>query len=321
MKKVTIIIPVYNAEKTINKCLSSIINQTYKNLEILVINDGSKDNSLNVIKNIDDDRIKVIDKKNEGVAITRNLGIKIASGDYIMFIDNDDYIDENYVQTHVENMDDYDVVISGYRRPNEKNKIAKTLKLQDTEWSKLMVLAPWAKIYRKDYLLKNNIEFLNNNIGEDVYFNLQALLLSNKVKIIDYIGYNWFFNSQSVSNTIQKDFRKIEVLKLLDKCYEILEQKNIIKNNYELIEMHFIRYIIWFLSYTSKKRKYHEISIEYDTLFNWLKTKFPNYKYNKMIGLNKPIGEVKNIQKLYFIFMTCHKIKLGKLLVYIYSKI
>lgn len=321
MEKVSVIIPVYNAEETIAKCLESIINQNYKNIEILVIDDGSKDNSLEVIKKIKDKRIKLISKKNEGAAITRNKGIKMASGKYIMFIDNDDFIDKDYIKTHVDNIGNNDVVISGYRRPNENGKIIKELKLKNEEWCKLMILAPWAKLYRKDYLVNNNLLFLNNNIGEDVYFNLQAMLLSKKIKIIDYIGYNWFYNSKSVSNTIQKDFRKLDVFNLLDNCYDSLKERNLLDDNYDIIETHFIRYIIWFLSYATKRRKYKEIKEEYNLLFKWLKERFPKYKKNKNIGIGKPKGEIKSIRRLLQSFMFFHKIKLGKLVVFLYSKI
>ena len=318
---VTIIIPIYNSEKYIKRCVDSILKQTYKTIEVLLINDGSKDNSVDVVKKIKDKRIRLIDKENEGVSKTRNLGIKEAKGKYIIFIDNDDFIDKDYVENHVKAIGDNDVLISGYRRPNNDGKIIKELKLEETEWSKLMVLAPWAKIYRKDYLIDNKIEFLTNNIGEDVYFNLYALLYSKKVKIIDYVGYNWFYNEESVSNTIQKDFRDIRVFYLLDKCYEIVDEKDILKDNYQLVEMHFIRYIMWFLSYSTKRRKFKEISEVYDKLFNWLKEKFPNYKKNELIGFRKPKGEIRSVRFLYVSFMIAHKIKLGKLLVFLYSKI
>ena len=320
MDKVTIIIPVYNAEKTIEKCISSVLNQTYKNLEILVIDDGSKDNSFEVIKSIDDPRIKAIKKKNEGVAVTRNKGIKMALGKYIMFIDNDDFIDEDYVETHVNNIKDNDIVISGYRRPNEEGKIILELKLEDTPYSKMLVFAPWAKLYRKDFLIKNNIQFLDTNIGEDVYFNLYAVLKTDKIKILDYIGYNWFINSKSVSNTIQKDFRDLQVFKLLNKCYDKLKQEKLIEKNYEMVEYFFIRYVSWFLSFSTRRRKYKEISKIYDELFDWLKERFPNYKKNKQIGLSTPKGETKSTRKLVFLFMIFHKIKLGKLLVFLYSR-
>ena len=251
--KVTVIIPVYNSEKYIAKCLDSVLNQTNKNIDIMVINDGSKDGSQKIIDEYKEkySNIIAIEQENKGVSKTRNNAIKNAKTKYIMFIDNDDYIDKDYVETHLKyaEEEELDIVISGYRRPNENGKIIKNMKLQDEEWSKMMVLAPWAKIYKREYLIKNDIQFLENNIGEDVYFNLQAMLLTDKIKIIDYIGYNWFFNTESVSNTIQKDIRNIQVYRLLDECYNILKEKNVFNKNYEIIEMHFIRYVIWFLSF------------------------------------------------------------------------
>ena len=101
MEKVTIVIPVYNAEKTISKCIDSILNQTNENYQVLLIDDGSKDNSLKVIKEYEKNypkKIKVISKENEGVVATRNLGIDLCKTKYIMFIDNDDYIDKDYVE-------------------------------------------------------------------------------------------------------------------------------------------------------------------------------------------------------------------------------
>ena len=72
------------------------------------------------------------------------------------------------------------------------------MKLEETEWSKFMIMAPWAKIYKKQYLIDNDIEFLSVNLGEDIYFNLKAMLISDKIKIIPYIGYNWFFNTSPI---------------------------------------------------------------------------------------------------------------------------
>lgn len=96
-RKYSVIVPVYNVEKYINECLSSLINQTYKNIEIVVINDGSSDNSLSLIEEYSriDDRIRVIDQKNMGLGYTRNVGIDNAVGDYILFVDSDDYISLN----------------------------------------------------------------------------------------------------------------------------------------------------------------------------------------------------------------------------------
>lgn len=326
MKKVTLILPVYNSEKYIKKCLDSILHQTYRNYEILVVNDGSKDNSQIIIDEYKDkypEKIIAIKQENKGVATTRNESIKKANGDYIMFIDNDDYLDEDYIETFVREIEkqDYDVVIGGYRRPNQNGKILKSIKLKEEEWSKLIIMAPWAKIYKKKYLIDNNIEFLNVNLGEDIYFNLKAMLKSDKIKIIDYIGYNWFFNTTSVSNSKQKDIRNLQVYELLNNCYEMLKEEGLLNKKYEIIKTFFTRYIVWLLTFSTKKLKYEIICDEYDKLFNWLNEKFPDYKKNKMFGFTKPKGDILSIRILFKIFLISNNMHIGKLVLYLYSKI
>ena len=97
MVKVSIIVPVYNVEKYLSKCLESLINQTLKDIEIICVNDGSTDNSLSILKEYanKDSRIKIIDKQNEGVSVARNTGIEVATGEYLIFVDSDDYLVEN----------------------------------------------------------------------------------------------------------------------------------------------------------------------------------------------------------------------------------
>lgn len=323
MSKVTIIIPVYNSAEYIGKCIESILNQTYHDYDILIVNDGSKDNSQQIINEYKEkypNKITAIEQGNKGVARTRNESIKRATGKYIMFMDNDDYLDKDYIETFVKEIekDDYDAVIGGYRRITETGKILKTLKLNDGEWSKYMIMAPWAKIYRTQYLIQNDITFLENNLGEDMYFNLKALLLGN-VKSIDYVGYNWFFNTKSVSNTIQKNITQLQVFELIDSCYNMLKENGILEKNYEMIEAHFIKYIVWLILFSTKKLDYKTISKEYDKLFNWLKQKFPNYKKNKVVRLWKPKGELFSIRLIVITMSIANKVGLGKVLVYVYS--
>ena len=324
--EVTVIVPVYNSEKYIKKCIESILNQTFKKFELLIINDGSKDNSQKIIEEYqkkDPERIVIVNQENKGVSITRNEAIKMANGKYLMFIDNDDYIDKDYIETFVNAIkeNDLDVVLGGYRRPNEEGKVIKELHLKDEEWSKFMIFAPWAKIYKKEYLINNDITFLPVNIGEDVYFNIQAMFLSEKIKIIDYVGYNWFFNTKSVSNTVQKNIKNLQVYDLLNKCYYVIKEKKILEKNYEIMEMYFIRYIVWVLLFSIKKLDYKTINEEYKKIFSWLKEKFPNYKKNKLLGLRKPKGEILEVRVIVYIFMILHKLHLLLPILFIYSKI
>ena len=153
---VSIIVPIYNSEKYIERCIKSILNQTYKNFELILINDGSTDKSIDILNKYKkiDKRISIIDKKNEGVAKTRNLGIQKAKGKYVMFIDNDDFINKNYVETYYKIIKEkkLDIVIGGYERVNSKGKVIKRVEFKNRPFNKEMIYkicSPWAKIYKK----------------------------------------------------------------------------------------------------------------------------------------------------------------------------
>ena len=121
--KISIIIPVYNVEKYLHQCLNSVINQTYKNLEIICINDGSKDNSLIILNEYlqKDNRIVIVNQKNSGVSSARNKGIRLSTGDFISFIDSDDYLDLNVYEKCVQRIirDNSDIII--FEKKKEKN--------------------------------------------------------------------------------------------------------------------------------------------------------------------------------------------------------
>lgn len=323
--KVSIIIPVYNSEQYLHRCFDSILANEYKNLEIIPVNDGSKDNSQKIIDEYKEKYPRIffpIQQENQGIGITRNNGMEKATGDYIMFIDNDDFIDRDYIITYVNAAKerDYDIVISGYRRVSDEKILFKVHLDGMYRWSKFISISPWGKIYKTSFLRKNDIRFLKTPIGEDVYFNLQANTLTENIKIIDYIGYNWYYNGISVTNTIEKKIKKIDIIELLDTHYGILKEKNSINGkNYDLIELYFTLLIIQFLQWTSYGSSYKEISAVYDKLFNWQKEHFPNYKKCEYWKLSK--GDRLKIRIIIFTVMNFHKVHLGKLLVFIYGKI
>ncbi len=224
-KKISVIIPIYNGEKYIGRCLNSVLDQAgfdIGDLEILLLNDGSSDGSSKVLKMYEKNYSKVIrlvDKKNQGVAKTRDMGIRLAIGKYILFIDQDDYIDSDYCKTFYETAENggYDVVVGGYRRPNDRGKIIRVVRQKNTEYSKkYKISAAWAKIHRTDFLRQNRIKFYDNNYGEDIIFTINEVNRTDKIFGINYIGYNWFWNSESVSNTRQRGLKDdIRILKLL----------------------------------------------------------------------------------------------------------
>lgn len=316
MKKVSIIIPVYNAEKTIEKCISSILKQTYKDYELLLIDDGSTDNSLKVIKKYSKYKnIRILNQENHGVAYTRNRGIKEATGDYIMFIDNDDFIDSDYIEQHITAIlkENSDIVISGYRRINIENKILHEEKLRDTYWARFIIITPWARMFRKDFLLKNNIEFLSYGIGEDIYFNLLAYSFAPKITILNYVGYNWFFNTKSVSNTNHKGLnKKIDNLVLLDKVikkYDVLD---------EYLSYYLVRYYIWYLLYSGRNANSKDFMMEYKRIKTWYDKNNISLKFSPFS--RKINGETLKNRIIVSVFLALEKMHLIGLFAKFYCK-
>lgn len=194
----SIIIPIYNCEKYIEKCIISVINQKYENFELILINDGSTDKSFEVCKKYkeNDNRIICISKNNSGVSDTRNVGIKNAKGKYILFLDSDDYIEENYLLCINKMITQYpDVQLINFGFYSEVYSIQGEVLSSDTVnaeflylknkdeinkylvylWDKHMLYNIWNKVYIKDIIIKNKIRFPNYNFGEDMEFNKKYL--------------------------------------------------------------------------------------------------------------------------------------------------
>lgn len=170
---ISIIIPIYNGEHFIEQCINSIEKNNFSSTEIICINDGSTDDSLKRLLKLKKqfDNLIIINQKNKGIAAARNKGIELSRGKYIFFIDQDDYIDDDYIQTFYQKIIDLkaDVIIGGYKRVNNKGKIIYKMLPKIGKLGSLLIISPWAKIYRKDFIDKNKIRFLNHSIGEDVF--------------------------------------------------------------------------------------------------------------------------------------------------------
>lgn len=265
---VSVIIPVYNAQEGIKQCLDSLLNQSFTDFEIILLNDGSTDNSLEVVEKYAavNDFIRVIDKENEGVAKTRNKGIQLANGKYIVFIDNDDFIDSDYLERFYNAIDQeqLDIVLGGYKRVNQEMKTLFKQDLTQSEWSKYIVVAPWARIYRTSFLTDNNIQFFDYPIGEDVVFTLTAYNLTEKIKIIDYNGYNWFFNEKSISNTSQRGFNpNIDIVYFLSHLLKVAGDSKYIR--------YFIkRYYIWYLLFSGRAASSSSFMDQYRRIKEWV---------------------------------------------------
>ena len=244
---VSIIIPVYNAENYIRDCLNSVIKQTYRNIEIILIDDGTLDNSGIICEEyaMKDERIRVIHKKNEGVSTARNVGIGLAKGRYILFVDADDFVTDEYVRMLCEKMKDTDIVLCGYEKiglKEEKIVLNKFGLLSRDELffyilcNNVVHGSCCNKIFRADIIKKNRLCFDKDiAVGEDMLFLVSYLKNCNSYYYIDEALYCYRKNEESV---MQKNYRKNEfneklytAMKSVEEISNVLiDEENTVKN-------------------------------------------------------------------------------------------
>lgn len=204
---ISIIIPVYNSRKYIKKCINSVINQSYSNFEIIVVDDGSTDGSLDIIYSFNDSRIKVIKQENRGVSEARNVGIKNSSGDYIMFIDSDDYIEFNMLEKFVNVYKNFtpDLIICGIFSETCKNSHkdmffdgnsyyrdkTSVRKSMVRLYEKNLLYNVWNKMFKLSIIKRYNITFPSITFGEDNTFNQSYLLHCNSIYNISDCLYHY----------------------------------------------------------------------------------------------------------------------------------
>ena len=244
MIKISIIIPVYNTEKYLKKCLDSIINQTLKSLEIICIDDCSTDNCLHILKEyqLKDNRIKIIEQKeNKGQGVARNLGLNIAEGEYIMFLDPDDWLELNACEiaynqisknkndivffgttTHIEKQNkkfNNDIRLQPFL--NYFNKA--NVKLYEIDVPFIKTFEIWYKIYNHSFIKQNQIKFSTERFGEEGDFSLKAIVLSDTASFIDKHLYNYRIRTSSVTTQIYAK-RYMEYIAAREKNYYDLQR-------------------------------------------------------------------------------------------------
>lgn len=259
---ITVIVPVYNCQQYIKKCIDSILKQTYTNLEILIINDGSSDNTDEIVKSIFDKRIVYINKKNTGVSDCRNLGISIAKGEYLVFVDSDDCLDNNMIKVLYENItkNNIDVVRANYYIDrHDKIDYGPKYEFNNKILNRNLILKyvipniishkikgyVWLLIIKKEKL---KIKFNTNlNILEDMKFYIDLFMTVDNVMFIDTKVY--YYNCNNV-NSATKSYKsyKNNMENMIVATYEIiksLEHYNINdKYYYELLSTYNLNSIL-----------------------------------------------------------------------------
>ena len=262
MKLISVIIPVYNAEKQIEKCLKSVIEQTYDKIEIIVINDGSTDNSLNVIKECskNDKRIRLINIQNKGVSAARNLGINEAKGEYICFIDADDYVDTNLIenlQLYFEQ--DYDLIKYKAVSVDKSGNVleyfnGETFRLLNGQEAfnamfanDVMLQVPWLYLYKKQFLIKNNFSYPEGKVHEDFARTILIILKAEKICSTDVCGYYYVQTDKSITrgNDDERIYQKsMDIIEHYDYIMEEIEKYNLNDKTKENVKMYCANNII-----------------------------------------------------------------------------
>lgn len=243
---VSIIVPVYNVERYLAECIDSLLLQTYKNIEIILVDDGSSDSSGKICDqySISNLMVKVIHKKNEGAGKARNSGIEIATGKFVMFVDSDDYLDKNFIEDLMNKiiLFNADTVISGFKKVDDLHNVIYKKSYGIGEYSGKecydkcflrmlgskpgrhdgLKMAVWGSIYSMDIIIGNNLRFVSERelISEDLIFNEEYYKFSKKVVIVDNLGYNYRYNPSSITQTYKENR-----FKMINELYVELEKR------------------------------------------------------------------------------------------------
>lgn len=256
----SIILPFYNSKETIYKAVDSILSQSCREFELIIINDGSKDNSEEIIKAnfLKDERIKYFKNNNKGVSYSRNYGITKASNEFILFIDSDDYVELDYLKELAKDIENNknNFVIQGFKRVDDvgnlistktfKNKLIKNNEILEDDL--LLYLTPFCKAFDRKLLIRNNLKFREDlTYAEDNIFTLEYIYKSNKnIYLSNVCNYNYVIFSNSLSSRLLQPDNYYSPLKIID---------NIMLNYFNLDIL---------------KVKSHILADKYESLFNML---------------------------------------------------
>lgn len=328
MKKLSIIVPVYNVEKYIEKCLDSLVGQTLKDIEVIVVNDGSKDNCQKIIDNYKSKYPKIIKsivKENGGQGSARNVGLSLAEGEYIAYVDSDDYVISSMFEKLYNNAKKYnsDISVCGSYVVDDKGKIIKEevfhsdKKVFDVKSNPDVLfdkMAVWNKIYKKSFLESLNIQFRSKKWYEDFDFSAIALINAKKISVVEEPLYYYLLREGSTMNN-SNIARNLEIIEAFDEILKYTEKEKMKEKYYEELEFlaifHvYITTIVRILKVpVKKKEKLYYI----DKVNEYMVNNFRNFKNNKYIKTNldtnkKVIYYLIN-HKLYRLITIMFKIK------------
>ena len=290
MIKISVIVPVYNMSKYLNKCLDSLVNQTFKDYEIIIINDGSTDNSLDIIKEYKNrypDLIIYYDNQNQGISKTRNQGIEVSKGEYIMFIDSDDYVDTTILEKAYKKAinDNLDMVVFDYYDVYEKTNQIIEHKLPDFNITNILGTplllnqinySPWNKLYKKELWLNNKFPVLKY---EDLGVLPRVYLESKRIgKINECLNYYLIRNNSETTTMNNKIFDILKIMELNNTYFKENDYLNKIYDEIEYLNIYHLTIYIIRQRYQKDKAIANKFINE---AYEYLNNNYPNWRKNK----------------------------------------
>ncbi len=317
---ITVIVPVYNGEKFIKKVYRSLKKQTYKNLEIIFFNDCSKDNTADILKELkkQDKRIKVYNaKRNFGPGGAKNEGIKYATGDYILFVDCDDYISQDFIEKLYDSAKENnfpDLVLSDFTKIDDKGNVKYIRKYKNKDIALKQKITSWGKLIKRDFINKNNLYLPNGPVLDDVLFHFSTVLANPTYSYEACAGYYYVENKKSVTHTSLKKFNP-EALDIVFDYLIKLKQK---RGMSILLCYYAYKCMCWHLLKSGCNVKTDAMKKEYNKAFNFLEKEFPEYSKIKNLKFK---GERIIVKLILFNILILRKIHLDWLFFKIYSNI
>lgn len=306
MKKTfSILIPAFNVELYIDKCLKGVIDQTYNDFEVIIIDDGSTDNTLNICNYYAklDKRINIIHQDNHGIIYTRNKLISLARGEWIVFIDADDNVSSNYLEYLLlaATNKDIDVIVCDYIRLEKDNRLypvitpfkGKTDYLKKLlSWRKINT-ALWAKTFKKSLVDKHNIKFTDNIVlGEDLCFMSQLFYYANDIQYLPKTLYVWNRNNAGSITSDKNNYK--DLVLLYKKIFDFYKTKNDFKKYEKVISITFLQLMLYLQIYRNYDiTEIFNYRININILPLWYKFKlylFRHKLYNIIKITNKILG-------------------------------
>ncbi len=306
MDKVSVVIPFYNMENNVKRVITSLKKQSYKNFEVILVNDGSKDKTEEAIKKCikDDKRFRYFYKKNGGVSSARNFGLKKCKGKYVCFVDSDDYVEKDFIKLLYNSLIDENSDISACYFNRIYNNFISVNSYSKTFSDLIKYPAPWNKMYKMSLFKENNIEFYEGKWYEDLGMSAKLMMMSNKISIVNKPLYNYIFVSGSSSIMHTYDERIFQMYDIVEDIEKFAKKNKIYEENYNNIEFIHIYHILVGTIYRSSFMKdFSSSTIE--NIIKYVDDKYENWYKN---------DSIKNLDFIYKIYLFFIKHKMYKFL-------